>query len=321
MRRREFVTLLGGTAALWPLKARAQEPSLPTIGFLGSWASPKPVEHSLVAFRQGLAAVGFVEDQNVTIEYRWGNFQFDRLKALAADLVRHPVSVIVAAGFGAPVLAAKAATSTIPIVFTYGGDPVRDGLVANLNRPEGNVTGAATINSELGGKRLNLLRDLIPQATTVAFLSRPNDDEKNQLSAAARELGRELVLLEIRGIRDYEAAFLTLVSRQAKGLVVGAAPLNDNKILELVARYKVPAIFQRREQVEAGGLMSYGADYADVFRQAGIYTGRILKGEKPSNLPVMLSAKFEFIINLKTAKALGLEIPPTLLATADAVVE
>ena len=206
MKRREFMALLGGTAVLWPLKARAQQPALPTIGFLGYWESPKPIEHSLVAFRQGLAAAGFVEGQNVTIEYRWGIFQFDRLKALAAELVRHPVAVIVAAGFGPPVVAAKEATSTIPIVFTYGADPVRAGFVASLNRPGGNVTGATAISEALLGKPLNLLRDLVPQATTLAFLSRPNLLEKNPLLAEARYLNRQLIILEIRTDRDYGAA-------------------------------------------------------------------------------------------------------------------
>ena len=206
MKRRDFIALFGGTAVLWPLKARAQQPALPTIGFLGYWESPKPIEHSLVAFRQGLAAAGFVEGQNVTIEYRWGNFQFDRLKALAAELVRHPVAVIVAAGFGPPVVAAKEATSTIPIVFTYGADPVRAGFVASLNRPGGNVTGATAISEALLGKRLNLLRDLVPQATTLAFLSSANQFAKNQLLAEARYLNRQLIILEIRTDRDYGAA-------------------------------------------------------------------------------------------------------------------
>jgi putative ABC transport system substrate-binding protein len=321
MKRREFMTLLGGGAIAWPLSARAQQPAMPVVGFLGYWESPKSISGSLVALRQGLAEAGFVEGRNVAIEYRWANYRFDRLQALATELVRRPVAVIVAAGFGAPVVAAKAATSTIPIVFTYGGDPVRDGYVASLNRPGGNVTGVAAINSELGGKRLGLLRDLVPQATTVAFLSLPAEAERNQLLAAARELGRQLVILEVQSVRDYEAAFTTLVHRQAGALVVGATALDTDKIVELVARYKIPAIYPRRDYVEAGGLMSYAADYNDIFRQAGTYTGRILKGEKPADLPVSLPTKFELVINLKTAKALGLEIPPLLLAIADEVIE
>jgi putative ABC transport system substrate-binding protein len=318
MRRRDFITLLGSATA-WRLAARAQQPSLPTIGFLGFWASPKGVENLLVAFRQGLRSTGFVEGQNVTVEYRWGNFQFDRLKTLAAELVRHPVSVIVAAGFGPPVGAAKAVTSTIPIVFAYGGDPVRDGFVASLNRPGGNITGVAAINSDLGGKRLSLLRDLVPQATTFGFLCRPNEGQ--QLLRAAHDLGWELVVLEIRGIGDYEAAFATLVRRQAEALVVSAAPLNDDKIVELATRYKIPTIYPRRGNVAAGGLMSYAPHFEDIYRQAGIYTGRILKGDKPSDLPVMLTDKFEFVINLNTAKALGIEVPPQLFAIADEIIE
>jgi putative tryptophan/tyrosine transport system substrate-binding protein len=318
MRRRVFIAGLGGAVA-WAIVARAQQPAMPVIGFLGYGGGLRA--NILVAFHQGLATTGFVEGRNVTIEYRWGNSQFDRLRALAAELVRHPVAVIVAAGFGPPVVAAKAATSTIPIVFTFGGDPVRAGFVASLSRPGGNVTGASAINADLGGKRLNLLRDLVPQATTVAYLSRQNKNERDQFLAAARYLGLQLVVLEIRGSGDYEGAFATLVNHQAGALIVGATPLNDNKIVELAAHYKIPTMYQRREEVEAGGLMSYGADYAEIYRQAGIYTGRILKGEKPADLPVILPTKFNLIINLKAAKALGLTVPETLLATADELIE
>jgi putative tryptophan/tyrosine transport system substrate-binding protein len=320
MQRRQFIAGLGSAAA-WPVVARAQQPALPVIGFLGYWDSPSRITNVLVAFHQGLATTGFVEGRNVTIEYRWGNYQFDRLLALARELVRHRVAVIVAAGFGPPVVAAKAATSTIPIVFTFGGDPVSAGFVASLSRPEGNVTGASTISGDLGSKRLNLLRDLVPQATTVAYLSRPNRGEREQLLAAARHLGRQLVILEIRGSGDYEGAFATLLNRQAGALIVGTTPLDDKKIVELAAQYKIPTMYQRREQTEAGGLISYGADFADIYRQAGIYTGRILKGEKPADLPVILPTKFNLIINLKTAKALGLTVPETLLATADELIE
>jgi putative ABC transport system substrate-binding protein len=276
----------------------------------------------LVAFHQGLATRGFVEGKNVTIEYRWGSYRFDRLRTLAAELVRHPVAVIVAAGFGPPVFAAKAATSTIPIVFTFGGDPVKAGLVTSLGRPGANVTGASALNADLGSKRFSLLADLVPQATTIAYLSQRNEDERDQFLAAARTLGRQLVILEIRGSPgDYERAFATLINQRAGALIVGSTPLDDNKIVELAAHYKIATMYQRREQVEAGGLMSYGADYAEIFRQAGIYTGRILKGEKPADLPVILPTKFNLIINLKTAKALGLTVPETLLAIADELIE
>jgi putative ABC transport system substrate-binding protein len=315
MRRREFITLVCGTAA-WPLAARAQQPAMPVIGFLRSSLS----QRVMVAFRQGLAEIGYIEGQNVAIEYRSDFGQFARLSALAGELVDRQVAVIVAGGFLGQPLAAKAATSTIPIVFAYGGDPVRDGLVASLNRPGGNVTGAAAINSELGGKRLDLLLNLVPQATTVAFLS-PEEAQRNQMLAAARDLGRQVIILDARSERDYEATFTTLVHRQVGALIVGANPFNPNTIVELAARYTMPTIYPRRDYVEVGGLMSYAADYADVFRQAGIYTGRILKGEKPADLPVMLPTKFELVINLKTAKTLGLEIPPMLLAIADEVIE
>jgi putative ABC transport system substrate-binding protein len=264
----------------------------------------------MVAFRQGLAQIGYVEGQNVAIEYRSAFGQFARLSALAGELVDRQVAVIVAGGFLSQPLAAKAATSTIPIVFAYGGDPVRDGLVASLNRPGGNVTGAAAINSELGGKRLDLLLNLVPQITTVAFLS-PEEAQRNQMLAAARDLGRQVIILDARSVRDYEATFTTLVNRQAGALIVGANLFNPNKIVELAARYKIPTIYPRRDYVETGGLMSYAADYADIFR----------KGEKPADLPVVLPTKFELLINLKTAKALGLEIPPILLAIADEVIE
>jgi putative ABC transport system substrate-binding protein len=323
MRRREFIALLGGAAAAWPVAARAQQAAMPVIGFLGYWDSPGRIAGSLVAFRQGLTEAGYVEGRNVAIEYRWTNRQSDPFKQLqvhAVELVRLPVTVIVAAGFGTPVLAAKAATSTIPIVFTYGGDPVRDGFVESLNRPGGNITGAAAINSELGGKRFALLRDLVPQVTTVAFLS-PNQEETDQILAAAHDLGRQVIILQTRGNRGYEAVFATLINGQAGALIVGAGPFDGKRIVELAAHYKIPTIYSRRSEVVAGGLISYAADYIDIFRQAGIYTGRILKGEKPANLPVMLPTKFELVINLKTAGALGLEIPPSLLAVADEVIE
>jgi putative ABC transport system substrate-binding protein len=327
-RRREFITLLGGAAAAWPLAARAQQPAMPVIGFLGL-GSPRPMGRLVAAFRQGLAKAGYVEGQNVAIEFRWADFsQSARLPALAAELVHRQVAVIFAGGFGGPAFAAKAATSTIPIVFAYGGDPVKGGLVASLSHPGGNVTGVTAINAELVSKWLSLAGDLVPQATTVGFLSGDSsylafyEDQKSQILAAARALGRQVIILETRSDLDYEAAFKTLVQREAGALIVGPfAFRNTNEILALAARYKIPTIYPRRSYVEAGGLMSYAADYADTFRQAGVYTGRILAGAKPADLPVMLATKFELVINLKTAKALGLEISPTLLATAHEVIE
>ena len=326
IRRRAFIMLLGGAAA-WPLAARAQQPAMPVIGFLGL-GSPRPMGRLVAAFRQGLAKAGYVEGQNVAIEFRWADFsQSARLPALAAELVHRQVAVIFTGGFGGPAFAAKAATSTIPIVFAYGGDPVKGGLVASLSHPGGNVTGVTAINAELVSKWLSLAGDLVPQATTVGFFSGDSsylayEDRKSQILAAARALGRQVIILETRSDLDYEAAFKTLVQREAGALIVGPfAFRNTNEILALAARYKIPTIYPRRDYVEAGGLMSYAADYADTFRQAGVYTGRILAGAKPADLPVMLATKFELVINLKTAKALGLEISPTLLATAHEVIE
>jgi putative ABC transport system substrate-binding protein len=325
-RRREFITLLGGAAAAWPLAARAQQPAMPVIGFLGL-GSPRPMGRLIAAFRQGLAKAGYVEGQNVAIEFRWAGSQSARLPALAAELVHRQVAVIFTGGWGGPAFAAKAATSTIPIVFAYGGDPVKGGLVASLSHPGGNVTGVTAINTELVSKWLSLAGDLVPQATTVGFLSGDSsypayEDQKSQILAAARALGRQVIILETRSDLDYEAAFKTLVQREAGALIVGPfAFRNTNEILALAARYKIPTIYPRRDYVEAGGLMSYAADYADTFRQAGTYTGRILKGEKPSDLPVMLATKFELVINLKTAKALGVKISDNLLSLADEVIE
>jgi putative ABC transport system substrate-binding protein len=328
MRRREFITLLGSTVAppiLWPLAARAQKPSMPVIGFL-HWDSFRPDAGFVVAFRQGLAEVGYVEGQKVAIEYRSANGQFARLPALAAELVQSRVAAIAAVGALGPARAAKAATSTIPIVFAYGGDPVDDGLVASLNQPGGNVTGVTFDPGELGGKRLSLLRDLVPHATTLAFLSGDSsysayEDEKTKILAAAHALGRQVIILETHSDSDYEAAFTTLVQRQAGALIVGPFVFrNTNKIVVLAARYKIPTIYPNRGYVAAGGLMSYAANI-DMNRQAGNYTGRILKGVKPAELPVLQPTKFDLVINLKTAKALGLEIPAMLLVLADEVIE
>jgi ABC-type uncharacterized transport system substrate-binding protein len=326
MRRRQFITLLGGAAAAWPLAARAQQPAVPVVGFL-DLGSPRPMERMVTAFRQGLAKAGYVEGQNVVIEFRWTDSQFARLPALAAELVNRQVAVIFTGGWGGPALAAKAATSTIPIVFAYGGDPVKDGLVAGLNHPGGNITGVTAINAQLVGKWLSLVGYLVPETTTIAFLSGESsslccEDQNGQMLTAARALGRQVIIMATRSDRDYEMTFKTLIERGAGALVVGPFPFrNINEILTLAARYKIPAIYPRRDYVDRGGLMSYAADYADTFRQAGIYTGRILKGEKPADLPVMQATQFELIINLNAAKALGIAIPSTLLAVANGVIE
>ena len=327
MRRREFITLLG--AATLPLAARAQQPAMPVIGFLHI-ANADPYAPMLSEFRAGLGEVGYVEGQNVAIEYRWANNQGERLAGLAADLVSRHVSVIVAAGGTRPALAAKAATSTIPIVLAFGADPVRLGLVASLGRPGGNVTGATFVTSELEPKRLEFLTEMVPQAATVAYLnidprsSTQAEQQESDVRAAARALGKDVVVLEASSERDFEGAFGTFVERRAGALVVATAPLftsNRRKILALAARHRIPAVYHLREFVLDGGLMSYGANIAGVFHQAGNYVGQILKGAKPADLPVRRSTNFELVINRKTAKTLGLDIPPMLFARVNEVVE
>ena len=327
IRRRDFITLLGGAAVAWPLTAQAQQPAMPVVGFLRS-GTIADVPHRVTAFRQGLKEAGFVEGQNVAIEYRSDEGQTDRLPLLVADLLRRQVALIV--GFNTPAaLAAKAATTTVPIVFVTGGDPVRAGLVASLNRPGGNVTGISFISTELGAKRLGLLRELRPGAARIAVLVDPKwplaERFVSEVQAAASAMGQQIEVLYVSSDREIETAFTTLVQRRAGALLAGGAGgflySRRERIVALAARHRIPAIHVSRDYVAAGGLMSYAPDRTDTFRQAGIYAGRILKGEKPGDLPVILPTKFEFVINLKTAKALGLEIPDKLLALADEVIE
>ena len=323
MRRREFITLFGGVAAIWPLTALAQ--AMPVIWYFNSGKSSAQT-NNLAAFRQGLKEAGFAEGENVVIQFRWGENQFDLLPALASEVVANQPAIIVSNTLAA--LQAKTATTTIPIVFTTGSDPVRDGLVTSFNQPGGNVTGVVFISGTLGAKRLELLRQFVPTATTIAMLVYPNSSEteaeRRDVQAAAQAMGLTVAFLDIGSVSDIEAVFSTLKSRSTRALLVGTGPFlfnNRELIVALAARHAIPAMYSQRESSEAGGLMSYGASLSDAHRQAGIYVGRILKGQKPADLPVMQSTKFEFVINLKTAKALNLEVPPKLLALTDEVIE
>ena len=327
MRRREFVAsvgAIGGTAVAWPLGVRAQHQPMPVIGFLSAITSYGPF---LVAFRKGLADAGYVEGENVAIEYRWAEGRYDQLPELASELVRRQVAVIVAAGGNQSARAAKAATTTVPIVF-YSGDPVAEGLVSSLNRPGGNMTGMSTFAPALGGKRVDLLRELLPGASALAMLINPNyapaAAEAAETENAARALGHKLSVFKASSEGGIEAAFATLAQQRPDALIVGADPFFNSRreqLATLAVRNSILAIYVWREFVVAGGLMSYGDDFADGYRQVGIYVGRILKGANPADLPVIRPTKFELVINLKTAKALGLKFPPTMLATADEVIE
>jgi putative ABC transport system substrate-binding protein len=328
MNRRGFITLLGGAAAMWPLAAGAQQPTIPVIGFLHS-ASFKGYAFYVTAFRNGLKEAGFVEGQNIAVEYRWAEGQLDRLPALAADLVSRDVAVIAADTRGA--LVAKAATTSIPIVFSSGLDPVKSGLVASLNRPGGNVTGVSFLTAAVAGKRLDLLRELIPTATVIGYLVNPDSPfgqpEMGDAEAAARAHGLQLHVINVvnaRGEYDFDRAFATIIQRRPDALFIGGDPLffvRRDQLVAMTARHAIPAIYNQREYAMAGGLMSYGTSLADAARQEGAYVGQILKGDKPANLPVQQSSKFQLVINLKTATALGLTVPLTLQVAADEVVE
>ena len=323
-KRRDFITLLGGAAA-WPLAVRAQQPAIPVVGYLSA-RSPEDTAHLVPAFRRGLAENGYVEGQNVTVDYRWALGQQDRLPALAAELARRRVAVVVATGGESAALAAKAATSTVPIAFIIGGDPVKAGLAASYNRPGGNATGISIVTSSLEPKRLGLLRELVPQAATIGVLLNPNfpayEGQLRDVQEAARALG--LPIHELRAKNDIDVAFETIAQRRIAALSVAAGPFFDtrrDKLVALAAHHAVPTMYHFREFAAAGGLASYGTDISEAYRQVGVYTGRILKGEKPAELPVLQPTKFEFVINLKTAKALGLAVPNSMQLLADEVIE
>jgi putative ABC transport system substrate-binding protein len=327
MRRREFITLLGGAATAWPLAVRAQQLAMPVVGFV-SGGSSGPFAYLVRAFREGLSETGYVEGQNLAVEFRWAEGQYDRLPGLVADPVRRQVSVLTATTTPG-VLAAKAATKTIPIVFATDGDPVQLGLAASLSRPGGNVTGVTQLNVEVAPKRVELAHELIPGATVIALLVNPSNPLAEAVSkdsqAAARILGLQLHVLHANTERDFDAVFKSLVQKRAAALVIASAdPLFGSRAEQLGAlalHHRVPAIHQFRGFALAGGLASYGGRFTDSYRQVGVYTGRILKGEKPTDLPVVQSARIELILNLKTAKTLGLDVPPVLSARADEVIE
>jgi putative ABC transport system substrate-binding protein len=325
LKRREFLSLLGAATA-WPRAAPAQQPTMPVIGFLSTLSPSNMAANVMNEFRQGLKEAGFVEGQNVVIEYRWAEGHYDRLPALAADLVHRRVAVIAATGGEPSPQVVKAATQTIPVVFMANGDPVAAGLIASLNRPGGNLTGVTIFGMMAAGKRLELLRQLMPKAGTIAYLMNPNNPNRefDNVQAAARSVGQQILVLNADGGRAIDIAFATIAQQGVAALLVASDPLffdRRDQLIALAARQAIPAIYYLRAFSEAGGLLSYGNALTDMYRQVGTYTGRILNGEKPADLPVMQSTKFELAINLKTAKALGLEIPPTLIAIADEVIE
>jgi putative ABC transport system substrate-binding protein len=326
MRRREFISFVGGAAA-WPLAVRAQQQAMPVIGYLSA-RSPDDTAHLVVAFRKGLSESGFVEGQNVIIEYRWALGQHDRLPAQALELAQRPVDIIVSTGGESAALAAKSATSTIPIAFVIGGDPVVSRLVASYNQPGGNATGINILTAALEPKRLGILHQLVPQAETIAVLLNPNfppyERQLRDVQEAARAIGLKIHVLRVATDREIDAAFDTVVQEHIAAIMVAADPFFDtrrSKLVALAASHAVPTMYHFREFAAAGGLMSYGIDSLDTYRQAGVYAGQILRGAKPANLPILQPTKFEFVINLKTAKALGVTIPSGILSTADEVIE
>jgi putative tryptophan/tyrosine transport system substrate-binding protein len=328
IKRREFITLLGGAAASWPLAARAQQPAMPVVGYVYPGTPEGSSADQTAAFRKGLSESGFIEGRNVTIEYRWAQNDYSRLPEMVADLVRRRVSVIAAMGGTPAALAAKALTATIPIVFSTGSDPVLTGLVASLNRPGGNVTGITFMTAELSAKQLGLMHELLPGAARFGMLVDPQSPNAEIATQDARTavttLGRQIEVLSASSSREIDTAFASLKQKRVEALLVSPTPLFSNRRVHLAGaamRYAVPVIYADRQYAEAGGLMTYGSNIPDQYRQAGIYTGRILKGEKPADLPVMRPTKFEFVINLQTARTLGIEVPPTLLALADEVIE
>ncbi len=327
MKRREFITLLGGAAATWPLGARAQQSVMRVVGFLSS-RSPGESASVVAAFRQGLKEAGSIEGQNVAIEFRWAEGQYDRLPALATELVGRQVAVIAAVGDVVSALAAKGAAPTIPIVFVIGGDPVRFGLVTSINRPGGNITGVSLISPAIGSKRLELLHKLVPNAAVIGLLMYPDsphaEPERKDVEEAGRAIGQQIVVVNASSERDFDAAFATLVQQRAGGLLVAGDPfllIRRDQLVALADRYALPTMYQYHEFATAGGFMSYGTNIAGAYHQAGAYTGRILKGAKPADLPIFQQTDLELVINLKTAKALGLAIPPSLLVLADEVIE
>jgi putative tryptophan/tyrosine transport system substrate-binding protein len=332
VKRREFIKLVGGVTAAWPLAAQAQQSPIPVIGFLSSYSSSDAfAQRFLAAFHQGLKQAGYVENQNVLIEYRWAGSEYERLTALATELARRPVNVIATGSASLAVLAAKTVTTRIPIVFLMGGDPVKLGLVVSLNRPGGNLTGITTLNTEITPKRVEVLRELVPTTTIMAVLVNPTNNPANvevelrQAEAAANSLGLQAIhVLQASTEPDLDGVFSTLIRQRAGGLVITADTLFSGKSAQLAglaARHSMPTISPYREFVTAGGLMSYGGSVNELYRLVGLYTGRVLNGENPADLPVQQVTKVELVINLKTAKSLGLEIPPTLLARADEVIE